>query len=167
MPNQLPVLSQRISIRQHLYNEGIIALTGIFFVFFGHTLPTNASGLVLPYRVSSSASKTRRSIMQAWDLNLSGLNLSLGWLREPAAGNPWKLKHTGRNPKQHIHPIVSKTEDGWISVQIRDMLKKQHIASYTTRYNKIKKLITIRSQCFQSIPLFIFIWIFDVRSIIV
>jgi len=64
MPTQLLVLSEIISIGQHLYDEGIMAWTGIF-LFFGHTLPTNASGLVLSYWVSSSASETGKSIMQA------------------------------------------------------------------------------------------------------
>jgi len=42
-----------------------MAWTDIFFFFFNNTLPTNANGLVLPYRVSSSASETGKSIMQA------------------------------------------------------------------------------------------------------
>ena len=65
MPNQLPILAQRISIRQHLYNEGIIAWTGIFFFFFffGHTLPTNGRGLVLPYWVLNRCRKCYHSLL--------------------------------------------------------------------------------------------------------
>jgi len=66
----------------------------------------------------------------------------LGRSREPAAGNFWKLEHTGRNPKQHI---VSRTEDGWISEQIRDMLRKQHIALYMTSLLHASQLILFPS----------------------
>jgi len=124
----------------------VIAWIGIFFFFFGHTLPTNASGLVLPYWVSSSASETGKSIMQVWGLNLPGSDLSLGWLREPAAGDSGKQKHTGRNSEQHIHPVVSRIEDGWISVQIRDKLRKQHIALYTRPVSSAQHYATTKKK---------------------
>jgi len=47
MPTQLPVLSQRISIRQHLRNEGIISWTGIFFFFFWAFVAFKGSYLLL------------------------------------------------------------------------------------------------------------------------
>jgi len=73
MPTQLPVFSQQISYGSFCTGShgapsaagyrGTITWTGIFIFFFGHTLSTNASGLVLPGWVSSWASETEKSII--------------------------------------------------------------------------------------------------------
>jgi len=76
MRTQLPILSQRIFIRQNLYNEGIIAWTGIFF-FFGHTLPTTTGFPHRALKQRSQSCKHETSICEVgtyrWDDGVSQL----------------------------------------------------------------------------------------------